>query len=274
MKNKVKIGIVGCGAIGTSLAKMIVKEFYAQAKVVALYDTNASKAKKLSCIISKNTSLAKNSLKKLIEFSQLVIESASSKNSYEIAKQVISEGRDIMVMSVGGILGHYANLSRMARKQEVSVYIPSGAISGVDALKAAKLGKIKRVTLTTTKNPLSFQGVSYVEKKGINLNNIKRDQVLFSGSAREAVRNFPQNINVAAVLSLAGIGEKRTRIKIIASPKAKKNIHEICIESEAGKIYTRTQNLLHPENPKTSFLAVLSAAATLKQILSPVKIGT
>jgi aspartate dehydrogenase len=98
--------------------------------------------------------------------------------------------------------------------------------------------------------------------------------VLFSGKAKEAVKFFPQNINVAAVLSLAGIGSSKTKVKIIASSKVKRNIHEIEIESEAGRVFTRTENLIHPDNPKTSFLAVLSAASLLKQILSPLRIGT
>jgi aspartate dehydrogenase len=98
--------------------------------------------------------------------------------------------------------------------------------------------------------------------------------VLFCGPAKEAVKYFPQNINVAAVLSLAGIGAGKTIVRIIASQAVNKNIHEISVEAQAGNIATRTENILHPENPKTSFLAVLSAQAVLKQILEPVKIGT
>jgi aspartate dehydrogenase len=116
--------------------------------------------------------------------------------------------------------------------------------------------------------------VEYVQKKGIILEEIKEDTLLFCGSAEEAVRHFPQNINVAAVLSLAGLGEKNTQVKIIASPGVNKNIHEVAIVSDAAVISTRTENVLHPDNPKTSFLAVLSAIATLKQILQPVQIGT
>ena len=98
--------------------------------------------------------------------------------------------------------------------------------------------------------------------------------MLFSGSARDAIKFFPQNINVAGTLSIAGIGEDKTLVKIIASPEITKNIHEIEIQSEAARINTCTQNLLHPDNPKTSYLAVLSAIATLKQILEPIKVGT
>lgn len=106
------------------------------------------------------------------------------------------------------------------------------------------------------------------------MDKIKKDTLLFFGNAKEAINFFPQNINVAGLLSIAGIGQNKTKVKIIASPKTKKNIHEVYIESKAARIFTRTENILHPDNPKTSYLAVLSAIATLKQILEPVKIGT
>lgn len=271
MPKKLKIGIVGCGAIGSSLAKVIVKDFSREAELAALYDINKQKSKKLSRAVKKPMV---NSLSQLIHKSGLVIESASAKSSWDIAKGALTKGRDIMIMSVGGLLGHDKELRNLARKYNSRVYIPSGAISGVDALKAADIGRINKVILTTRKHPLSFKGVRYIEDKGIRLDKIRKDKVLFFGPAKKAVKYFPQNINVAAVLSLAGIGPDKTLVKIIATPSVKKNIHEVQIQSEAAMIFTRTENILHPDNPKTSYLAVLSAIATLKQILGPVKIGT
>jgi len=269
-----KIGVVGCGAIGSSLAKTIIKDFSAQAKLVALCDIDSKKAESLSRLVSRKENLAVLNLTQLINRSDLVIEAASAKSSWEIAKNVLSKGRDIMLMSVGGIVSHLKKLSDLAKRYNSKVYIPSGAISGVDALKAARIGKIKKVILTTRKNPLSFKGVGYAEEKNIDLKRIRKDKILFSGTAKEAVTYFPQNINVAAILSIAGLGADKTEVKIIASPKINKNIHEIEIESEAARIFTRTENVLHPDNPKTSYLAVLSAVATLKQILEPIRVGT
>ncbi len=271
MMKKLKIGIVGSGAIGGSLARVIVKDFSRLADLVALYDIDLVKSDKLSKLISKKSLTVKN-LNQLIQKSDLVIEAASAKISWDIARQALNKRRDVMIMSVGGLVDYLNELRVLAVKNNRRVYIPSGAISGVDAVKAANIGKIKEVTLTTTKNPAAFKGVVYAEK--IGLNYIKSDKVLFSGSAKEAVKYFPQNINVAAVLSLAGIGKARTKVKIIASPKVKNNIHEIKVVSDSGIIFTRTENVLHPDNPKTSFLAVLSAVATLRQILEPVKIGS
>ncbi len=268
-----KIGIVGCGAIGSSLAKTILKDFSKAACLAALYDIDTTKSRKLAKSISKN-SLVTLSLKQLVNKSQLVIEATSAKSSWEIARYTLMKKRDIMIMSIGGVAEHFRRLSQLAKKNNAKAYLPSGAIAGIDALKALNLTKIKQVTLTTRKNPVSFKGVDYIEKKGIKLGKIKKDTLLFSGSAKEAIHFFPQNINVAGLLSIAGSGMKDTLVKIIATPGLRKNIHEVKIQSEAANILTRSENIAHPKNPKTSFLAVLSAAATLKQILEPVKIGT
>jgi len=271
MERKLKIGIVGCGAIGSSLAKVIATDFADQAELASLYDIEIDKAYSLSSRINKK--LAALNLEDLINNVQLVIEATKLDVAFKIAKSALSSSRDIMVMSVGGILQQYKELRILAKEKNARIYIPSGAICGIDGLKAASSGKVNKVTLTTRKPPKSFLGIPYIVKQKINLNNIKEDTVLFEGDALFAVRVFPQNINVAATLSIAGIGAKNTIVRIVASPKINKNIHEIEIESDSGRIFTRTENVIHPDNPKTSYLAVLSAVATLRQILQPVKVG-
>lgn len=271
---RLKIGIVGCGAIGSSLARAICRDFSRQAELSGLYDIRREKAEKLSLLLFKNKKLTAKNLGRLIQEAQLVVEAASCASASGIAKSALRGGRDIMVMSVGGIVSGYPGIFNLAKRHKAKLYIPSGAIAGIDGLKASALGKIKKVVLTTTKNPASFKGVAYLERQGIDLESIKKELVLFSGPAEEAVRYFPQNINVSAVLSLAGIGARKTAVRIIASPQVSRNIHEIEIESQAGRVISRTENLLHPDNPKTSYLAVLSALAVLKQILSPAKVGT
>ncbi len=271
---KLRIGIVGCGAIGGSLAGIISKKYSRKAEVRGLFDIDHKKAVLLAKKQGLNKRLVKNNLNKLISGCDLVFEATCAGYSWKLCRQVLPRGRDIMIMSVGGIAGHIGELLVLADKYNRRVYVPSGAISGVDALKAAACAGIKKVTLITTKPVKAFESVPFVRKNKINLKAIKTEKVIFDGNAIEAVKNFPQNINVAAVLSLAGMGLKKTRVRIVASSRLKKNIHEIEIISDAAVIRTRTENIAHPDNPKTSFLAVLSAEAVIKQILSPVKIGT
>lgn len=256
------------------MAKAIVRKFPADAELCALYDINTEKSLILSKKLRGGGGLAVKSLDILIKKSDLVIEASCASVSWAIARQVLNKKRDIMIMSVGGIIDKYRRLFCLARRNKARVFIPSGAISGIDALKAASIEGIRQVELTTIKNPVSFKGVKYIQQKGIDLAGIKNEKVVFSGPAKEAVKYFPQNVNVAAILSLAGVGSLKTRVNIVASAKARRNIHEIRIVSAAGQIFTRTVNILHPDNPKTSYLAYLSAVACLKQVLDPVKIGT
>lgn len=270
---KLKIGIVGCGAIGSSLAKEIVTNLRSCAALVAIYDIRPEKARALSKQLTKKVKLCARDLDALIKKSDLVIEASSAKAAWEIARKSLSGKCKVMIMSVGGLVGHSLELSALAAHNKTQVYFPSGAISGIDALKAANIAGVKKVTLTTRKHPRAFSGVEYV-MKNFKLSGLKKDKVLFSGSAKQAIKYFPQNINVAAVLGLAAIGMRKTQVRIIADPRLKRNIHEVLIESKAAKIFTRTENVLHPQNPRTSFLAVLSAIAVLRGILQPVKIGT
>ena len=273
MQKKLRVGIVGCGAIGTSLAKAITHDFPSQAEVSALYDSDPRKAVALARMISKDKNSVVGSLSQLVERSSMVIEAASARSSWEIVQRALRGGCDCLVLSVGGIAVHIKELSELARQRNQRVFIPSGAIAGIDGLKAAATGKIASVVLTTRKPPKSFRGVEYVLQKGIRLENITKDTVLFFGSAQKAVHYFPQNINVAAVLSIAGVGLTKTKVKIIASPFVKNKTHEIEIVASTGRIIARTENVIHPHNPKTSYLAVASALATVRQLLDPVKVG-
>ena len=162
----------------------------------------------------------------------------------------------------------------LAKRKNCKIHIPSGAISGLDAVKAAHMAKITKITLTTRKPPHALTGVEYLKKRKIKLDLIRKETTLFEGSVRMATKLFPKNINVAAALGLAsGIKEKVT-IRLITSPKFTTNSHEVEVMGDFGKLVSKTENVACPDNPKTSYLAVLSAIATLKGILSEIKIGT
>jgi len=268
----VRIGIIGCGTIGSRIAAHIDDKLKGRAKLIALSDADVKKAKDLSRELKAGPKVL--SIPRLIKSSDLIIEAASAKISGNIARRAVNAGKDVMVMSTGGLLKAYKAIFGLAEKKKARIYLPSGAICGLDGIKGAKLSEIKKVALTTRKPPEGFRGAPYVVKHNIDLGGIKKDTVLFEGDAFKAMEGFPANINVAATLSLCGIGPKKTRVRIIASPSIKRNIHEIEVEGSFGKIVARTENVPSPGNPKTSYMAVLSAMATLDGILEKVKIGT
>jgi aspartate dehydrogenase len=266
-----KIGILGCGTIGSFLAQRIEKDFKNQAKIVGLCDIDVTKARLLASKLSGKIPLLPP--EKLIDKSDLIIESTSSEVCPRLCKKTIENGKDIMVMSVGGLIGNM-KLFSLAKRKKCKIILPSGAICGLDGVKSAGIGGIKKVTLTTRKPPQGLKGAPYVVQKKIDLDSITDERVIFEGTAEEAVRGFPKNVNVSAMLSIVGVGPKKTKVRIITAPEYTVNSHEIEVEGAFGKLVSRTENVPFPDNPKTSFLAALSAVATLKQLLDDTKIGT
>lgn len=199
----------------------------------------------------------------LIRRSDLVIEAASAAAAAGIVTRALSAKKTVFAMSVGGLLPIAGRLQRLTR-QGGHLLTPSGAIAGLDGVKAAGAGTLRRVTLTTRKPPRAL---------GLTT-RLRRPKTLFQGSAAQAVRQFPQNINVAATLALAGLGAARTTVRIIADPGVSTNTHEIEAIGAFGRLTARTENLPARGNPKTSALAILSAQAALQQFASTWRIGT
>src|SRR3989338_1632833 len=210
---RVRIGIVGCGAIGTGIALFVQKELKKDCQLVALYDIDYEKAQRLKEKISAPGAV-KSSLDKLIDASDLVVEAVNAKNTKEIVSKALTAKKDVMAMSVGKLLSA-PELFRLAQNNRCHLLLPSGAIAGVDAVKAAGLSHIKSIKLTTRKPPSGFTGNSYLAETGIDLSKIKKETVLFRGKVSEAVRYFPQNINVAATLALAAGAVKKMVVCIM-----------------------------------------------------------
>ncbi|MFH1439589.1 MAG: aspartate dehydrogenase [Candidatus Woesearchaeota archaeon] len=277
-----KISIIGCGAIGSAVAKAIVDEISNDdnnVQLVGVSDVDNEKANQL--ISELGIDIKNKSIDELIGVSDLIIEAASKHIIKEVAEKTFTAGKDLMIMSIGGLIGNESLLNK-AKEKGCNLYLPSGAIAGLDAVKAAvattgSASSIKFITLTTTKPPKGLEGAPYIIEHNIDLStieNAKEKKTIFEGSVDEAVSGFPKNINVSAALSLAGIGAEKTRVKIVVDPQSDKNMHEICVEGDFGKITTITENKPSPMNSKTSYLAVLSAIAMIKRIVSKVKVGS
>jgi len=270
-KTKIKIGLIGCGAIGKSLMIMAQKRFNDSFEITALCDLDQSKAQSLSKVLGCGKVV---DFKTLIKTCDLVVEAASAKISFEVACEALLKKRNVLVMSIGGILGKEGKLFEIARRNKKRIFLPSGAICGLDGVKALALAGIDRLTLKTYKPPQALKGASFIEKNKIDLDAIKEEKMIFSGTAQQAVESFPQNINVVAVLSIAAAGLVVPRVEIYASPELKRNVHVIEVESKAARLSIRCENVPSPDNPKTSYLAILSAAAMLSGVSDVVRVGS
>jgi aspartate dehydrogenase len=152
--------------------------------------------------------------------------------------------------------------------------VPSGAIGGLDILKGARIGGLEECRLTTTKPPRALKGAPGIMELGIDLDAIDSPTVVFEGPANQAVRLFPKNVNVAAAVSLAGIGSERTTIRVVADPAAERNAHEFVARGAFGEASVRLVNLPSPANPKTSYLVILSLIAALRSLGETLQLGT
>ena len=267
----VRIGLVGCGTIGSRLAAAVQRYHTNDARITALHDVDRARARALQRRLHHPAPIM--SLARLIRTSRLVIEAASVDVAGEVVRRALAARRDVLVMSVGGLLRDQS-WRRLARRVGRKVYIPSGALAGLDGVKAMATGRIRRLALTTRKPPQALASAPWVRRRKLRLERLTHPVVLFEGSPRAVVQAFPQNTNVAAALALAsGRSSARTRIRVVADPTSRRNIHDLEVEGECGRLTCRIES--RPSaNPKTSELAVRSAIVTLGQLLDPVVIGT
>ena len=166
------------------------------------------------------------------------------------------------------------DLFSLAEERGATIYVPSGAIAGLDGVVSASAGRIDAITMITRKPPDGLKGAPGVEQAKIDLDAVTEPTVVYEGPVKEACRLFPANVNVSAALSMAGIGPHKTNICIYADPTVNRNTHEIIVEGEFGKLSIKIENVPSPANPRTGILSALSALATLRKITSPIQVGT
>lgn len=212
-------------------------------------------------------------LGRLGEEADIVIECAPAVVLRELAEPALANGRTVMVLSCGALLDNF-DLVDLARRQGGRILVPTGALLGLDAVAAAAEGGIFRAHMTTRKPPGGLAGAPYLEENGIGVTGLAEPKRVFSGTAREAARGFPANVNVAAALALAGIGPERTTIEIWADPTVTRNTHLIEVEAEAARLKMQIENVPSAENPRTGRLTPLSVIAALKKLSSPLAVGT
>ncbi len=178
-----------------------------------------------------------------------------------------------MVLSCGALLDNF-DLVDLARRNGGRILVPTGALLGLDAVIAVAEGGISRVHMITRKPPQGLLGAPYLDEQAIEIAGLAEAKCVFSGTAREAARGFPANVNVAAALALAGIGPDRTTVEIWADPGVNRNIHRIEVEAAAARLSMQIENVPSDDNPRTGRLTALSVIAALKKLASPLAIGT
>ena len=270
-----KISLLGCGAIGTQIA-LAIDSGKIHAQLTQVYDQSKEASSNLVSKLKTKPKIVENSHLLSSGPVDIVVEAASQKAIKDVALSVLQNRKDLMIMSIGALLDESVLqiLSDACQEFSKTIYLPSGAIAGIDALKSVK-DEIESVSITTTKHPNSLKGANFFATSDIDPSKIDTQTIIFEGSAKEAVKLFPANINVAALLSLVGIGSQKTKVTIVADPNTDKNTHQIEVVGKFGNMSFSIQNVPDYTNPKTSRLAILSAIQTLRNYCSDgISMGT
>ena len=270
-----RIGLLGCGSIGTQIA-LAIDSGKIPATLTHVYDDSKEASSVLVEKLKNKPEIVENPHLLSSHSVNIVVEAASQNAVRDVGLSVLQNKRDLMIMSVGALLDEsiYDILFDACKDFKKTIFLPSGAIAGLDGIKSIK-DELESVSLTTTKHPRSLKGAKFFETSKINLDSLESSTTIFEGTAKKAVSLFPANINVAALLSLSGIGSERTNVKIVADPDTDKNTHHIEAAGKFGTMVFTIENFPDPNNPKTSRLAILSAIETLKKYCSnDIQIGT
>ncbi len=240
-----KVGIIGCGAIGSLIARAIDEGIVKCDKLV-LYDNNPEKTANLQKSLRVESRIVDSIEKMVSEAPDIIVEAASQQAVKEYLPRILKANAEIIIMSVGALMGMQLKRGK--------IHTPSGAIGGIDAIRSTALAGIREIALTTRKNPQALK------------TDRNAETVIYDGDAEMAVRLFPKEMNVAATLALA-VQPAKVKVQVISDPKVTRNVHEVKVVWTNGEMILKFENDPHPDNPGTSSLAAWSAIRLLKDLI-------
>lgn len=271
MSDEIKLGIAGFGTIGQKVARYIEDGLVDRVRLVAVSASNLERARERAATLSSKPVVVSSG--ELADHADVIVECSPAAAFAEVAGPAVAKGRCFMPLSVGAFLKHL-HLVDEARRTGAQIIVPTGALIGLDTVRAMAVGEIHSVTLETRKPPNGLSGAPYLVENNIDVDNLSEALLVFEGNAGEAAEAFPANVNVAAALALAGVGPERTRIKVWADPDVGRNRQTITIEADTGEATMTINNLPSIENPKTGRIVANSVIAALQRMTAPLVAGT
>jgi aspartate dehydrogenase len=268
MKNK-KVAIGSLGTIGLKVAQKLDDGIDGlQLTSVSARDTERA-ADKVSSFTNPPSVVAPEAL---ADGADIIVECAPAAVFSQIAEPVINAGKVLMPLSVGALLSHW-DLVDKAAETGARILVPSGALLGLDAVRAASEGKFEKVTMVTRKPPAGLAGAPYLTDNNIAIDNLSEPLMVFEGTARDGAKGFPANVNVAAALALAGPGPDNTTLQIWADPTIDRNTHTIRVDANSASFEMKMLSIPTTEKPATGRIVALSVIASLRAQVAPLVIG-
>ena len=266
-----KVGIAGLGAIGKVVAKALDDGRIEDLELVGVTARDAAKA--ALSLESFHHRVPVLTAQELADAAEIIVECVPKAAFLEAAAPAIAAGRTLVTVSGAALLEH-PEIVAEARRTGARIVLATGALLGLDAVRAAAEGEIREVRMITRKPPRALAGAPYLVAHGISLEGLTGPLKVFEGSAREGAAGFPANVNVAAALGLAGIGPDATRLEIWADPALERNTHEIVLDADSARLFMRIENVPSAENPGTGRITALSVIAALRALAAPLRVGT
>ena len=266
-----RLAIAGLGAIGMKVAYAVDKDEVEGIQLVAVSANNLERAKKRVADFRSLPPALR--IGELADVADVIVECAPAAVFADLAKSVISKGLCLMPLSVGALLNH-PDLIDEAKRTGAKILVPTGALIGLDTVRAMAVGTIHEVTLVTRKPPNGLAGAPHLVENKIDIENLAEPLCVLRGTAREAAMGFPANVNVAAALALAGIGPDRTRVEVWADPTIDRNIQSVTIKSDSGEATMTMNNVPSDENPRTGRIVANSVIASLQRMTAPLVAGS
>lgn len=268
-KDRLRVAIAGLGPIGKGAAEALDRGI----EGLALTAVSAQHPEKHHNWLGRlKTRPSILPIEELSSAADIVIECAPARLLRSIVAPFVSKGKTAIVLSAGALLEN-EDLIELAKRHGGQIVVPTGALIGLDAVTAAAVGEIHSVRMVTRKPVQGLAGAPFLVENHIDIDDIKEPLKIFDGTAREAAKGFPANLNVAVALSLAGIGPDRTRLEIWADPALTRNVHRVEVESDSARFSMSIENI-PSENPKTGRITALSVIALLRKQRAALRVGT
>jgi len=268
-RTDLRVAVAGLGPIGTKVAEALDRGIDGLV-LVAVSAQNPEKHKGWLSTLTGTPAILP--IEQLSGVADIVIECAPSRLVRSIVAPFVGSGKTAVVLSAGALLDN-EDLIELAKQNGGQIVVPTGALIGLDAVTAAAVGKIHSVRMVTRKPVLGLAGAPYIVENNIDIEKITEPLRIFEGTARQAAKGFPANLNVAVALSLAGIGPDRTRLEIWADPTVTRNMHRVDVESDSARFSMSIENI-PSENPKTGRITALSVIAWLRKQRAALRVGT
>jgi aspartate dehydrogenase len=265
-----KVGIAGLGVIGARVAGRLTSGMEGL-ELTAVTSGDAGKAERTLAAMGAKAPVV--SPQELAAMCDVIVECAPTAAFLSIVEPAMDAGRVVITVSAAALIEHMQVVER-ARAHGGRIIMATGALLGLDAVRAAALGEIHSVTMITRKPPKSLRGAPHLAVIGVDVDALTQPTKLFDGSARDGARGFPANVNVAAALALAGVGPDRTQLQIWADPALERNTHTIKVDADSARFEMTIENIPSVEKPGTGRITALSVIAALQGLSSPLKVGT